>query len=96
MNDTAPLIGDLAAGALAARAAESAHGEAADGHTQEVSCLDCGTALIGSYYHRYRQAAHVRKTIAAYFHDLAHVVAASLGSGAADPRIYRRSARQLR
>ena len=74
MNDTGMIIGDIAAGALAARAAEPAHGESTEGHTNEAVCLNCGTALIGSHCHQCGQAAHVHKTIAAFFHDLAHGV----------------------
>ena len=74
MNDTGMIIGDIAAGALAARAAEPAHGESTEGHTHEEVCLNCGTALIGSHCHQCGQAAHVHKTIAAFFHDLAHGV----------------------
>ena len=74
MNDTGPLIGDIAAGALAAPATEPEHCEAADGHSDEATCLNCGTGLVGSHCHRCGQAAHVHKTIAAFFHDLAHGV----------------------
>ena len=74
MSDPGQFVGDIAAGALAARAVEPAHGEAADGHTHERACLNCGTALIGSHCHSCGQAAHVHKTIAAFFHDLAHGV----------------------
>jgi hypothetical protein len=68
------IIGDIAAGALTARAVEPAHGEAGDGHTHEHACLNCGTALIGSHCHNCGQAAHVHKTISAFFHDLLHGV----------------------
>ena len=74
MSDPGQLIGDIAAGALAARAAEPAHGEAADGHTHEQACLNCGTRLIGNHCHGCGQAAHVHKTLAAFFHDLMHGV----------------------
>ncbi|MFM5916671.1 MAG: DUF3667 domain-containing protein [Novosphingobium sp.] len=74
MSDPGQLIGDIATGALAARAAEPAHGEVADGHTHEKSCLNCGTLLIGSHCHSCGQAAHVHKTISAFFHDLLHGV----------------------
>lgn len=69
------IIGDIAQGTLLARVAEPGHGEAlADGHTQEQACLNCGTALIGSYCHECGQAAHVHRTIGAFFHDLLHGV----------------------
>ncbi len=74
MSEPGQIIGDIAAGALAARAAEPAHGEAANGHTHERVCLNCGTSLVGSHCHNCGQAAHVHKTIAAFFHDLVHGV----------------------
>jgi hypothetical protein len=68
-------IGDLAQGALTARAVEPAHGEGRDdGHTHEQACLNCGTALIGSHCHGCGQAAHIHKTLGAFFHDLLHGV----------------------
>ena len=74
MSDPGQFIGDIAAGALTARAVEPAHGEAADGHSHEAACLNCGTRLIGSHCHQCGQAAHVHKTLAAFFHDLVHGV----------------------
>lgn len=69
------IIGDIAQGALLARAVEPPHGEgSADGHTHEHACLNCGTALIGSHCHECGQAAHVHRTIGAFFHDLLHGV----------------------
>ena len=73
MSGGAEFIGDIATGALAARAAEPDHGEG-DGHTDEAACLNCGTALIGSHCHQCGQTAHVHRTIAAFFHDLMHGV----------------------
>lgn len=68
-------IGDIAQGALAARALEPAHGEGRDdGHTHESACLNCGTALIGRHCHQCGQAAHVHRTLGAFFHDLLHGV----------------------
>lgn len=74
VSDPGQFVGDIATGAIAARAVEPTHGEAADGHTHERACLNCGTALIGSHCHSCGQAAHVHKTIAAFFHDLVHGV----------------------
>jgi hypothetical protein len=75
MSGEGELIGDIAAGALAARALEPAHGESGeDGHTDEAACLNCGTVLIGSHCHACGQAAHVHRTISAFFHDLLHGV----------------------
>lgn len=69
------VVGAIAEGALLARVAEPGHGEAAeDGHTHEAACLNCGTALIGRHCHACGQAAHVHKTIGAFFHDLLHGV----------------------
>lgn len=68
-------IGDIAQGALAARAVEPSHGEGVNrGHTHETACLNCGTALVGSHCHQCGQAAHVHKTLGAFFHDLLHGV----------------------
>ena len=68
-------IGEIAQGALAARAVEPGHGEGRDaGHTHEQACLNCGTVLQGSHCHTCGQAAHVHKTLGAFFHDLLHGV----------------------
>jgi hypothetical protein len=45
-----------------------------DGHTAERACLNCGTVLVGSHCHGCGQAAHVHRTLAAFFHDLLHGV----------------------
>lgn len=68
------IIGSVAEGAMIARAVEPAHGEAEDGHSHERACLNCGTALVGRHCHHCGQAAHVHKTIGAFFHDLLHGV----------------------
>ena len=60
--------------ALAAPTPEPVPDNNADGHTHEAKCLNCGCAIIGSHCHQCGQAAHVHKTIAAFFHDLAHGV----------------------
>lgn len=71
-------LGDVATGAIAARAIEPATGSAAapadKGHTAESACLNCGTALIGSHCHACGQRAHVHRTIGAFAHDLLHGV----------------------
>ena len=79
MSGSGELIGDLVQSGLIARAAEPVQGEgaqggAADGHTHEAACLNCGTGLIGTHCHSCGQPAHVHKTIAAFFHDLIHGV----------------------
>ena len=68
------IIGDLAQSALTARALEPGHGESGDGHSHESACLNCGTVLIGSHCHQCGQAAHVHRTLGAFFHDLLHGV----------------------
>lgn len=74
MTSGGEIIGDIAQGALTARAFEPGHGEQADGHTHETACLNCGTALVGPHCHECGQAAHVHKTLGAFFHDLLHGV----------------------
>lgn len=70
------LIGDIAQGALIARAIEPSHGEGGsfigkvDSHSHESACLNCATALVGSHCHNCGQVAHVHKTMGAFFHDL--------------------------
>jgi hypothetical protein len=44
------------------------------GHSNEGSCLNCGTALVGPHCHVCGQRAHVHRTLAAFFHDLLHGV----------------------
>ncbi|MFL6857696.1 MAG: DUF3667 domain-containing protein [Allosphingosinicella sp.] len=65
-------VGDAVTGGLAARAAEPAAGEAHG--AGEGACLNCGTALIGPHCHQCGQAAHVHRSVAAWWHDLAHGV----------------------
>jgi hypothetical protein len=65
-------VGDAVTGGLAARAVEPEAGEA---HGEgKGACLNCGTALVGPHCHQCGQAAHVHRTIAAWWHDLAHGV----------------------
>jgi hypothetical protein len=76
MSGTGEVIASVTEGALMARAVEPGHGEGegSDGHTHEAACLNCGSALVGSHCHQCGQAAHIHKTIAAFFHDLLHGV----------------------
>lgn len=68
-------LGDMAGAFAAARTVEPTAGEyRADGHTHESACLNCATPLVGSHCHACGQAAHVHKTIGAFFHDLLHGV----------------------
>lgn len=65
----------MAEALAAARTAEPTAGDGvAPGHTHESACLNCGTLLVGSHCHTCGQAAHVHKTLGAFFHDLLHGV----------------------
>ena len=64
-------VGEAVTGGMAARAIEPRAGEAAQGGE---TCLNCGTGLIGPHCHRCGQAGHVHRTLAAWWHDLAHGV----------------------
>lgn len=74
MSGEGEIVGSIATGAVIARALEPAHGEGGDGHSHESGCLNCGTALVGRHCHQCGQAAHVHKTLGAFFHDLMHGV----------------------
>jgi hypothetical protein len=81
MNDITQAIGELTQGGLAARAVEPAHGEGpaapastAHGHAREDTCLNCGTALVGTHCHACGQRSDVHRTLGAFFHDLLHGV----------------------
>jgi uncharacterized protein DUF3667 len=65
-------VGEAVTGGLAARAVEPAAGEG--GGATDGACLNCGTDLIGPHCHRCGQAAHVHRTVTAWWHDLAHGV----------------------
>ena len=67
-------IGDAVTAAVLGRATEPKAGEAAEGHTHERNCLNCGTALAGDYCHHCGQRAHVHRTLSAFWHDLVHGV----------------------
>lgn len=68
------VVGDALTGAMLGRAVEPNAGEAAQGHTNEGSCLNCGTALAGDFCHHCGQRAHVHRTLTAFWHDLVHGV----------------------
>lgn len=53
---------------------ETALADGHDGHTHETACLNCATPLLGSHCHACGQAAHVHRTLGAFFHDLLHGV----------------------
>ena len=74
MSGIGEAVGDVAQGTLLARAVEPDHGEVSAGHTHETACLNCGTALLGPHCHTCGQAAHVHRSLGAFFHDLLHGV----------------------
>jgi Protein of unknown function (DUF3667) len=74
MTSGEDIVGDIVQGGLIARAAEPAHGETGDGHTDDKVCLNCGAALLGKHCHACGQVAHVHRTLGAFFHDLLHGV----------------------
>lgn len=67
-------IGDAVTGGVVGRAIEPKAGEAADGHTRETNCLNCGASLAGPFCHECGQHAHVHRTLSAFFHDFLHGV----------------------
>ena len=66
--------GAVLAGAVEPRTGEAATDQAADGHTHEANCLNCGALLAGDYCHACGQRAHVHRTLSAFWHDVAHGV----------------------
>jgi hypothetical protein len=63
-------LGDAVTGGLLARAVEPKAGElAADGHTHEKNCLNCGAPLTGPFCAACGQKAHVHRSVRAFFHD---------------------------
>ena len=67
-------LGDAVTGGVVGRAVEPDAGEAAEGHTHETRCLNCGAELGGPYCSQCGQHAHVHRTLTAFFHDLLHGV----------------------
>ena len=67
-------FGDAVTGGVLGRAVEPRAGEAADGHTDERVCLNCGAALSGPFCSQCGQHAHVHRTLSAFFHDFLHGV----------------------
>ncbi|WP_067737385.1 DUF3667 domain-containing protein [Novosphingobium naphthalenivorans] len=74
MSEIGESLAEIGQGSLAAQAAEPQAGGSDDGHTHESACLNCGTVLIGSHCHACGQAAHVHRSLGAFFHDLLHGV----------------------
>jgi hypothetical protein len=64
-------LGEAVTGGLAARAVEP---EAGERHELEGTCRNCGAALVGAYCHACGQPGHIHRTLAAWWHDLAHGV----------------------
>ena len=62
-------FGDAVTGGLLARAVEPKTGEAADGHTHEKNCLNCGAALTGPYCATCGQKAHVHRSMRGFAQD---------------------------
>lgn len=73
MSDGADGIGEAVTGGLVARAVEPAAGEHRS-EAREGACLNCGTGLIGRHCHECGQAAHVHRSVSAWWHDVAHSV----------------------
>jgi len=72
MSGEFEMAGAIAEGGMWARVAEPAAGEAhGEGHGK---CLNCGTLLAGPHCHQCGQAAHVHRSISAFWHDILHGV----------------------
>jgi hypothetical protein len=70
----AEAAGELVTGALVAGAVEGRSGERREQGAHAGLCLNCGTALLGTYCHRCGQAEHVHRSLSAIWHDIAHGV----------------------
>ena len=66
------IIGDIAQGALTARALAPGHGEGTDRKSQGSACLNCGAVLTGCYCHNCGQSGHVHRTLSSFLHDFLH------------------------
>ncbi len=77
LGDVTGAVGDAVLGGAAAKAVEQEAGGTTigeDGHTEEESCLNCGTSLKGAHCHNCGQKAHVHRTLRGFMHDLVHGV----------------------
>ena len=72
MNLEIETVGDIATGALLARAVESEQGEGAG--TGNANCLNCTAPLTGAFCINCGQKAKVHRTLSAFWHDLIHGV----------------------
>src|SRR4051794_36377143 len=71
MGEGAEAGGGVMTGALAAHAVEPVTGEQPPGgHV----CLNCGTALTGSYCHHCGQSAHVHRSLSHFGREILHSV----------------------
>ncbi|MEY2926801.1 MAG: hypothetical protein RL367_1278 [Pseudomonadota bacterium] len=70
MADEIAAIGDLADGALLARAVEPAAGEGSAGDA--ASCLNCRAALAGAHCHNCGQKAKTHRSVSAFLADFFH------------------------
>ncbi|MEA3015801.1 MAG: hypothetical protein QOI38_523, partial [Sphingomonadales bacterium] len=67
--------GDAVTGGVIARVVEPRAGEAPGAHDgRPGNCLNCGAPLAGHFCHACGQPAHIHRTVAAWWHDLAHGV----------------------
>ncbi|RDE04759.1 DUF3667 domain-containing protein [Sphingomonas aracearum] len=75
MSGEMAAAGDLAMGALVARQFEPHAGEVSHGaQAGHGLCLNCGTALVGSFCHACGQNGHLHRTIGSIGHDILHGV----------------------
>ncbi|MFM9828083.1 MAG: DUF3667 domain-containing protein [Sphingomonas sp.] len=74
MSGELAAAGDIVTGGLAAHAVEGAGSSSPTSMADRATCLNCGTALVGSHCHACGQQAHVHKTLASIGHDLLHGV----------------------
>ena len=65
-------VGDIATGALLARAVESEQGE--DAGAVSANCLNCKAQLTGAFCINCGQKAKTHRTLSAFWHDLIHGV----------------------
>lgn len=62
---------DILTGAAIARAVEP---DAGEGRGKSISCLNCGTELMGAHCHVCGQKAQIHRTLHAFGHDILHSV----------------------
>ena len=72
MTSEIEALSDVTTGVLVARTVEPFDGDADAAVTG--NCLNCGTALVGSYCHSCGQLGHLHRTITSFVHDLLHGV----------------------